>query len=180
MPICKKCQNKFPNITKINGKRKFLHTRSYCLDCSPFGENFGYDLRKRATDAKYKGTITENSHICPICERVFISKKRKFNKVCSTCRANYSRYKNRNRAIDRLGGECSFCHTKDRDCLTFHHVVEEDKDFHLASNWHNINWETLEKEVDKCILLCCNCHMKHHRKDLTKILEYYSRPNIII
>lgn len=39
MPVCKKCLKEFPNQIFVNGKRKTLHKRAYCLECNPFGEN---------------------------------------------------------------------------------------------------------------------------------------------
>lgn len=36
MKICKKCGVEIPNAIKINGKRKTLTARKYCLTCSPF------------------------------------------------------------------------------------------------------------------------------------------------
>lgn len=179
MPICKKCNSQFPNTILENGKQKHIRSRSYCLVCSPRGKNLGYDLRKRATDEKYKNLFASNdSIICKICERKF-KRKRKNNLVCSSCRSNYARYKNKKKGIMLLGGKCSHCFTTDSDVLTFHHINPEEKIFDLARGWSGTNWEDLEKEVKKCILLCYNCHMKHHKKDLTKLIDFYEKPKNI-
>ena len=37
MPICENCGDYFPNYLRINGKLRNLHSRKYCLKCSPFG-----------------------------------------------------------------------------------------------------------------------------------------------
>ena len=39
MPICKLCNKRFPNKIKIDGKVRTLSSRSYCLECSPFGKH---------------------------------------------------------------------------------------------------------------------------------------------
>lgn len=176
MPICKKCNIKFPNFISENGKKKYLHTRSYCLNCSPRGENIGYDLRKRATDEKYKILYkSESSIACKVCERYF-PRKKKTNLVCSTCRSNYQRYKNKQKGIEMLGSKCSKCFSTDRDVLTFHHINPDEKELGLADSWSNVNWNTLEAEIKKCVLLCCNCHMKEHKKDLTALINFYENP----
>ena len=36
---CPKCKKDFPITTVINGVRRNLHRRKYCLDCSPFGQH---------------------------------------------------------------------------------------------------------------------------------------------
>jgi len=38
MPICAKCNIQFPNAIYVEGKRKTLHKRKYCLECSPAGD----------------------------------------------------------------------------------------------------------------------------------------------
>jgi hypothetical protein len=46
MKNCKKCGNQIPSTTKVNGERKSLTARHYCLECSPWGKMRGYELRK--------------------------------------------------------------------------------------------------------------------------------------
>jgi len=176
MPICKNCNTKFPNYISENGKRKYIHKRSYCLSCSPRGENAGYDLRKRATDEKYKTKYkTESSIICKVCERHF-PRKKKSNLVCSTCRSNYQRYKQKQKAKNLLGNKCQKCGNCNLDVLTFHHVNPAEKSFDLASTWAQVDWSIIEAEVKKCVLLCYNCHMKEHKKDLTPLINFYENP----
>ena len=56
MPTCKKCQANFPNRIKIDGKEKNLGNRSYCLDCSPYGEH----NTKKLETGKAKQIIENN------------------------------------------------------------------------------------------------------------------------
>ena len=47
----------------------------------------------------------------------------------------------------------------------FHHLG--DKEFSISSSYHK-NWKVLKKELDKCILLCANCHREIHWKSDNK------------
>ncbi len=173
MPTCKNCNLKFPNVILEDGKQKYLSSRSYCLICSPRGKNLGYDLRKRATDTKYKNICDKENQIeCKVCKRHY-PRKKKNNLVCSTCRNNYLRYKNKQKAKDLLGNKCQKCGNCDLDVLTFHHIDPEKKSFNLSDNWTQTNWADLETEIKKCLLLCCNCHIKEHKKDLTDLINFY-------
>lgn len=57
-------------------------------------------------------------------------------------------------------GECGECHPA---CLDFHHEDPTEKDLEVASAISK-GWsiKRLEAEVAKCIVLCSNCHRKHH------------------
>ena len=49
--------------------------------------------------------------------------------------------------------------------LQFHHRNPEDKSFELASIYSNgYGLETIKKEIEKCDILCANCHAKLHYK----------------
>lgn len=66
-------------------------------------------------------------------------------------------------AIEYKGGKCSKCgYDKCPDALDFHHVDESQKEFNLSHNGHCRSWETIKKELDKCILVCSNCHREIH------------------
>jgi hypothetical protein len=39
MPTCKICETIFPNLVNINGEKKNLQRRKYCLLCSPYGKH---------------------------------------------------------------------------------------------------------------------------------------------
>lgn len=59
--------------------------------------------------------------------------------------------------------ECESCGETHPGCLEFHHVDEEEKEFDVsrrANRGHSI--ENIKKEIDRCVVLCANCHRKHH------------------
>lgn len=66
-------------------------------------------------------------------------------------------------AIEYLGGLCVSCgHSHHPAVFEFHHrnPAEKDRD---PSKLLNATWERLKAELDKCDLLCANCHrMLHH------------------
>ena len=48
------------------------------------------------------------------------------------------------------------------NALEFHHLNPLEKDFNISSSSKPI--EELKKEVDKCQLLCANCHREVHQE----------------
>ncbi len=66
------------------------------------------------------------------------------------------------KAIDYKGGKCQICgYDKCVRSLDFHHVDPTKKDFAI-SEFKNRKIEKLKDELDKCILLCSNCHGEVH------------------
>jgi len=65
------------------------------------------------------------------------------------------------RAINLLGGKCVKCKNNDIYTLEFHHI-DKDKDFMIGREGKEFIWEIIEKEADKCLLLCSNCHAEKH------------------
>lgn len=65
----------------------------------------------------------------------------------------------------RKADGCVICGEKDLACLDFHHL--RDKEFVLASCVKNRGMSSINKEIDKCVVLCANCHRKLHFYNLT-------------
>lgn|SRR5574337_1117061 len=67
------------------------------------------------------------------------------------------------KAIQYKGGRCKNCgYNKSIRALGFHHLDASQKDFNISS--YAKSWERIKKELDKCVLLCANCHMERHEK----------------
>jgi 5-methylcytosine-specific restriction endonuclease McrA len=73
------------------------------------------------------------------------------------------RRKIRQMAIEYLGGRCGRCgyHRCD-EALEFHNRDSSKKDFGISSRGYTRSWKRVRKELDKCILLCANCHREVH------------------
>lgn len=64
----------------------------------------------------------------------------------------------KNRALDYKGNACLICgYNRCVAALEFHHLNPEEKDFGIAAMYTK-NWENIRLELDKCVLLCSNCH----------------------
>lgn len=71
------------------------------------------------------------------------------------------------RLIEYKGGECQICgYNKCQDALEFHHLDPSKKDYNISGGTKSFN--TLKSEVDKCILVCANCHREIH-SGMTKL-----------
>jgi len=46
--------------------------------------------------------------------------------------------------------------------LEFHHINPEEKEFTIGGKNYSI--ERMKKEVDKCVLVCGNCHSEIHEE----------------
>jgi len=64
-------------------------------------------------------------------------------------------------AIEYKGGKCSLCgYNKCNSALDFHHI--NDKKFGLSLKGLTRSWEKTKIELDKCVLVCANCHREIH------------------
>lgn len=95
----------------------------------------------------------EGKSLCPKCFDV--DQKRKKDR-----RLLYKK-----RAVEYLGGFCSGCGFKTSyvTVYDFHHENPGEKIGNLARMLSdNYGWKRIQKELDKCVLLCANCHRIMH------------------
>ena len=63
--------------------------------------------------------------------------------------------------IEYKGGKCQICgYNRCQEALEFHHLDPSQKDFTISGGTKS--FESLKPEVDKCILVCANCHREIH------------------
>lgn len=67
--------------------------------------------------------------------------------------------------------KCAVCFENDRWCLDLHHLFGKDIEPTRIASHGSI--QTLITELNKCVVLCSNCHRKHHHGTLNKNLEPY-------
>jgi predicted HNH restriction endonuclease len=92
----------------------------------------------------------------PKLEKRTYADRAEYNKAAVAKR----RRKVRLMAIEYGGGKCQICgYKKCNRALSFHH-----KDFGLSTAGLTRSWEKTKAELDKCILVCANCHMEIHEE----------------
>lgn len=73
------------------------------------------------------------------------------------------RKKIRKMVVEYLGGKCQVCgYNRCIAALDFHHLDESKKKFGLSQRGMTRSWVKTRKELDKCVLLCSNCHRELH------------------
>lgn len=147
MNICLKCGNEFPNRVTIDGKVRNLHNRKYCIECSPFKSGNTKQLHKN------KPQLSEEEKI----------EKKKLKSKQMTLATQKRREKVKQMSIDYKGGKCYLCgYDKCSGALEFHHIDPKQKSFAISSKGNTRAWEVVKKELDKCVLVCANCHREIH------------------
>lgn len=167
--ICKKCNQYFPGCTKINGKTISLYYRSYCLSCSPYKGN-----TKNIILPPKKPSLPENFQNCPSCKTIkpvseFYGRNPKTNKIYSWCKSCYKlqakrrQWEFKNLCVKHKGGKCIKCgYDKNTAALEFHHKDPAKKEFSISKSRDWKFNEVIFNELDKCDLLCSNCHREEH------------------
>lgn len=81
----------------------------------------------------------------------------------------------RSRAFKQLciqykGSKCENCgYCKCNSALQFHHTDTKEKQFNISSVRNKKFTEKVKQELDKCILLCANCHRQKHNNELLEM-----------
>ena len=86
---------------------------------------------------------------------------------CKHCHKNYvlGKYSERKEAVSDIKAiqGCAKCGDKRPYVLDFHHKDPSIKDgtiSRMTSN--NKNMSNIQQEIDKCVVLCANCHREFH------------------
>lgn len=75
------------------------------------------------------------------------------------------RKKIRQMAIEYKGGKCQICeYDHCMEAMEFHHLNSFEKDFGISQKGYTRSWEKVTEELDKCVMLCANCHREVHAK----------------
>jgi len=98
---------------------------------------------------------------CRECNYLRISQWYKDNRAKRQLSANQRNRDNKAKAVEYLGGSCSDCFGVFPNCVyDFHHVdgtKEKNPSAALAGSF-----DKAVEELDKCVLLCANCHRIRH------------------
>ena len=162
------CDNEFPFQKIIEGKKRNLNSRKYCLECSPWGQH---------NTKKLVATVPKqvNTKTCPRCgvekkpEEFY--KRRSGNglspycKPCTNEQTLERQRKFKKQCVEHLGGSCEHRgYDRYYGCLEFHHKDPNEKDFSIAKAKLTSFNQKVKDELDKCMLLCANCHREEHGK----------------
>lgn len=99
---------------------------------------------------------------CAICDKLFGGS----SQICGTCTTSIRRFNIKRRLIEIKGGACENCGENKLDdvCYDFHHMNPDEKDFVLSTLYiARISWKKIITELNKCELLCANCHREKHK-----------------
>ncbi len=73
------------------------------------------------------------------------------------------RKKIRRMSVEYKGGRCEICgYDRCIEALDFHHRDTVGKDFSISSKGYTRSWKRVMEELDKCMILCANCHRELH------------------
>tara|TARA_R110002110_G_C13383657_1_gene711304 strand:- start:856 stop:1389 length:534 start_codon:yes stop_codon:yes gene_type:complete len=135
-----------------------------------------YDL-KTSAPAGPRTKRVEGKHFCSNCNEhlpcsdFHVRKRGGYTGHCKKCivtktkeRLEHNYVTRKLKAIDLKGGGCEKCgYNKNYTALCFHHKDPSTKSFGIDSrNIRMRKWDLILEELDKCSLLCHNCHMEEH------------------
>lgn len=144
--------------------KEFEASRKDKLYCSAKCQRAKSWQRQRDKD------FSHEKKICPKCKQEFITKKYGHSRrYCYNCvpiittNGAEARKLIKQWAVEYKGGRCEKCgYNKCIVALDFHHLNPKEKDFNLSNRNLNMDWDVIKEELDKCILVCSNCHREIH------------------
>jgi hypothetical protein len=124
---------------------------------------------KSCSSFSFKNKVTGRlQSACKECHSKYHRKHYLENKSVYTRkrRINNRKYRTKGRKFlddyKRTSG-CKFCQENTPCCLDFHHIDPFQKTNNISKMKSNARAiHILQKEIDKCIVVCSNCHRKIH------------------
>ena len=102
---------------------------------------------------------------CRLCDKIMKGRENRHKGRCNGCNLKVRRHRLKLAGVKYLGGKCVECgFSGNYNCFDFHHKGDLPKEHEIGKIIGIKSWETLRKELDKCELLCANCHRLEHTK----------------
>lgn len=96
----------------------------------------------------------------------YVITKNKVKKLTNSDAVVLWRKRTKIKLVEYKGGKCEICgYNKSINALHFHHLNPKEKDFSISGK--SLSFEKLKTEVEKCILVCSNCHSEIHEGLIT-------------
>ena len=97
---------------------------------------------------------------CVACDRAFMRGQAARVRTKTSHRAKAKRAVRKAECVAYLGGACHKCgYSKSVHALTFHHKSRSNKTRDVSAML-DYSWARLVAELDRCVLVCFNCHME--------------------
>ena len=134
--------------------------------CSKSCSNKYAPRRKKEGQCKTCQTkISASRTYCPPCFQLHKDKNKQKTKErkkahMKSAVKSYMR-KSKEKAIAYKGGKCQSCgYNRCNAALDFHHINSMTKSFNISGR--SISFDKLRVELDKCVMVCANCHREIH------------------
>ena len=87
----------------------------------------------------------------------------KYRGYCKNCANSIEkdRYKKKKDFANNQKRKCVKCGETRTYVLDFHHINKDDKDFTIG-RMKKGDFNVIQNEIDKCVVLCANCHREFH------------------
>ena len=147
MKTCRICGDEIPWYIRFPGQPRRVYKRKICLKCLPYRPIREYTLNRLCIDCHTEKPLEKfyavSGNLCIECFNLRIHRK-KINL--------------KKEAIAYRGGRCVRCgYNRVVQALHFHHRDRRTKEFLLSNRIGGLTTK-LKFELDKCDLLCANCH----------------------
>lgn len=129
------CKKHHIKVKEIKHNNRTVGSGQYkCSKCGEIKDANYFYFRRNGTQA--------HSYCIECNKKLVLERQHKFKLEC----VNYK------------GGKCEICgYNKNFAALEFHHENDKEKKFEISSAKHS-KLEDVKDELDKCQLLCANCH----------------------
>jgi len=99
---------------------------------------------------------------CKPCANERVSKWYKDNRARRQLAANKRNQERKSLVVAHFGDRCEDCHNSFENCVyEFHHLDPSKKDVN-PSEAMTRSMSRMWEELDKCVMLCANCHRLRH------------------
>ena len=119
---------------------------------------------------------------CKFCGKDAVGNRGGNRTICASCSVSKRRWKTKLELIEMMGGKCQMCgYDKHPAALQFHHLDPSKKEFTLNANVLLKKKLFILTELEKCILVCANCHASIHSEyeRYRKVIEDEPRESLV-